>query len=71
MDRNAKEYYSDRIMALINRRGQVRVTEIASWAYMKKARVRRLLDWMVSAGYINKKKIKYAGNASMNVYSKK
>ena len=71
MDRSAKEYYSDRIMAMINRRGQIRVTEVASWTYMNKARVRRLLDWMVSAGYINKKKIKYAGNASMNVYSKK
>ena len=69
MNRNAKEYYSERIIALINRRGQVRVSEVASWAYLKKARVRRLLDWMVSAGYINKKTIKYAGNANMNVYS--
>lgn len=71
MNRNAKEYYSDRIIALINRRGHVRVSEVASWAYLNKARVRRLLDWMVSAGYINKKTIKYTGNANMNVYSKK
>lgn len=71
MDKNAKEYYSGRIMALINQRGPVRVTEVASWAYLNKARVRRLLDWMVSEGYIKKKTFKYAGNANMNVYSKK
>lgn len=71
MNRNAKEYYADRIMALINQRGPVRVSEVASCTYLNKARIRRLLDWMVSAGYINKKTFKYAGNANMNVYSKK
>lgn len=71
MNRNAKEYYSNRIIAMINQRGPVRVSEVASSTYLNKARVRRLLDWMVSAGYINKKTFKYAGNANMNVYSKK
>lgn len=71
MNKNEKYYYADRIVVLINRRNLIRVSEVASWLYLNKDRVRRLLDWMVSAGYITKKKIKYAGNASMNVYSKK
>lgn len=71
MAKNEKYSYADRIMILINRRNQIRVSEVASWLYMNKDRVRRLLDWMVSAGYINKKKIKFAGNANMNVYTKK
>lgn len=71
MNINAKKYYSGRIIELINLRGPVRVSEVASWTYINKARVRRLLDWMVSAGYLYKKTFKYAGNANMNVYSKK
>lgn len=71
MNKSERYNYVERILALINRRNQVRVSEVASWGYMNKDRARRLLDWMVSAGYINKKTIKYAGNANMNVYSKK
>ena len=70
MDKNAKKYYADRIMIFINRRGQIRVKDVASWLYLNKDRARRLLDWMVTDGYITKKTIKYAGNANMNVYSK-
>ena len=71
MNRNAKEYYADRILVFINRRGQIRVKDVTSWLYLNKDRSRRLLDWMVSVGYITKKTIKYAGNANMNVYFKK
>lgn len=71
MNKNAKEHYAERIMVLINRRNQIRVSEVASWLYLNKDRVRRLLDWMVSEGYINKKTIKFAGNANMNVYTRK
>lgn len=71
MNKSAKEHYAERIMVLINRRNQIRVSEVASWLYLNKDRVRRLLDWMVSEGYINKKTIKFAGNANMNVYTRK
>lgn len=71
MNKNAKWHYVDKIMELIKRRNQIRVSEVASCLYLNKDRVRRLLDWMVSEGYINKKTIKFAGNANMNVYSKK
>lgn len=71
MNKNAKEHYAERIMVLINRRNQIRVSEVASWLYLNKDRVRRLLDWMVYEGYINKKTIKFAGNANMNVYTRK
>lgn len=71
MKKNERWNYVDRIMELINHRNQIRVSEVASCLYLNKDRVRRLLDWMVSEGYINKKTIKFAGNANMNVYTRK
>ena len=71
MNKNAKEFYKDRILLRLEKQGSIRVSETASWLFLNKKRVRRLLDWMVSAGYLNKKTIKYAGNANMNVYTRK
>lgn len=71
MNKNAKEFYRDRILLRLEKQGSIRVSETASWLFLNKKRVRRLLDWMVSAGYLNKKTIKYAGNANMNVYTRK
>ena len=71
MNKNAKEFYRDRILLRLEKQGSIRVSETASWLFLNKKRVRRLLDWMVSAGYLNKKTIKYPGNANMNVYTRK
>lgn len=71
MNKNAKEFYRDRILLRLEKQGSIRVSETASWLFLNKKRVRRFLDWMVSAGYLNKKTIKYAGNANMNVYTRK
>ena len=71
MNKNAKEFYRDRILLRLEKQGSIRVSETASWLFLNKKRVRRLLDWMVSARYLNKKTIKYAGNANMNVYTRK
>ena len=71
MNKNAKEFYRDRILLRLEKQGSIRVSETASWLFLNKKRVRRLLDWMVSAGYLDKKTIKYAGNANMNVYTRK
>ena len=47
---------------------EIRVSDVASWYYLPKRKARNLLDWMVTKGMLKKKKIKYAGNAEMNVY---
>lgn len=50
------------------RYGEIRVSDVASWYYLPKRKARNLLDWMVTKGKLKKKKIRYAGNAEMNVY---
>lgn len=71
MNNSEKKIFAYRIMSKLNNNPQIRVADVASLLYINKGKARRILDWMVCQGYINKKTIKYAGNANMNVYSKK
>lgn len=58
------------IWEMLSRNPQIRVADVASMLYINKDKARRLLDWMVCRGYIKKKIIKYAGNATLNIYTK-
>lgn len=58
------------IWEMLSRNPQIRVADVASMLYINKDKARRLLDWMVSQGYIKKKVIKYVGNANLNVYTR-
>lgn len=71
MNNSEKKIFAYRIMSMLNNNPQIRVADVASLLYINKGKARRLLDWMVYQGYIKKKVIKFAGNASMNVYSQK
>lgn len=55
---------------MFNNNPQIRVSDVASLLYINKDKARRLLDWMVSQGYIKKRTIKYVGNANLNVYTR-
>ena len=70
MNRFMKEVYSNKIMLMLPFYHQLRVSDVASKLYLNKDKAGRLLDWMVSQGYIRKKVIKYVGNANLNVYTR-
>lgn len=68
MDQTKKLALAIQIKIKAYRYGEIRVSDVASWYYLPKRKARNLLDWMVTKGMLKKKKIKYAGNAEMNVY---
>lgn len=70
MNKFEKEVNANRIMLMLVQNPQIRVADVASLLYINKDKARRLLNWMVSQGYIKKKVIKYAGNANLNVYTR-
>ena len=70
MNKFSKEVLVNAILLRLHENKQIRVSDVASWFYLSKGKARRLLDWMVSADYLKKKVIRYAGNANMNVYEK-
>lgn len=70
MNKFEKEVNANQVMMMLVNNPQIRVSDVASKLYLNKDKARRLLDWMVSKGYIKKRTIKYAGNASLNVYNR-
>lgn len=70
MNKFEKEVNANQVMMMLVNNPQIRVSDVASKLYLNKDKARRLLDWMVSEGYIKKRTIKYAGNASLNVYNR-
>lgn len=70
MNKFEKEVNANSIMMMLTISPQIRVSDVASKLYLNKDKARRLLDWMVFQGYLKKKVIRYAGNASMNVYTR-
>lgn len=70
MNKFQKEVNANTIMLMLTQNPQIRVSDVTSKLYLNKDKARRLLDWMVFQGYLKKKVIRYAGNASMNVYTK-
>ena len=70
MDRQLKETNANIVLAMLRSNPQINVKDVATKLYINKDKARRLLDWMVSEGYIIKQTIKFDYNVKMNVYSR-
>ena len=70
MDRQQKESSANIILAMLRSNPQINVKDVATKLRINRDKARRLLDWMVSQGYIIKQTIKFDYNVMMNVYSR-
>lgn len=70
MDRQQKESSANLILTMLKRNPQISVKDVATELRINRDKARRLLDWMVSQGYIIKQTIKFDYNVIMNVYSR-
>lgn len=70
MDRQLKESSANIILTMLRRNPQINVKDVATKLRINRDKARRLLDWMVSQGYIIKQTIKFDYNVKMNVYSR-
>ena len=70
MNKFEKEVNANQVMMMLINDPQIRVSDVASKLYLNKDKARRLLDGMVREGCIEGRTIKYAGDASLNVYNR-
>lgn len=70
MDRQQKESSANIVLTMLRSNPQTSVKDVATKLRINRDKARRLLDWMVSQGYIIKKTIKFDYNVIMNVYSR-
>lgn len=70
MDRQQKESSANIVLTMLRSNPQISVKDVATKLRINRDKARRLLDWMVSQGYIIKKTIKFDYNVIMNVYSR-
>lgn len=70
MDRQQKESSANIILTMLRSNPQISVKDVATKLRINRDKARRLLDWMVSQGYIIKQTIKFDYNVKMNVYSR-
>lgn len=70
MDRQQKESSANIVLTMMRNNPQISVKDVATKLRINRDKARRLLDWMVSQGYIIKKTIKFDYNVIMNVYSR-
>ena len=70
MDRQLKESSANIILTMLRSNPQINVKDVATKLRINRDKARRLLDWMVSQGYIIKQTIKFDYNVIMNVYSR-
>lgn len=70
MDRQQKESSANIVLTMLRSNPQISVKDVATKLRINRDKARRLLDWMVSQGYIIKKTIKFDYNVKMNVYSR-
>lgn len=69
MDRQLKESSANIILTMLRSNPQISVEEVAERLCINRDKARRLLNWMVSEGYIIKRTIRFGYNVKMNVYS--
>lgn len=69
MDRQLKESSANIILTMLRSNPQISVEEVAERLCINKDKARRLLNWMVSEGYIIKRTIRFGYNVKMKVYS--
>lgn len=70
MDRQLKESSANIILTMLRSNPQINVKDVATKLRINRDKARRLLDWMVTQGYIIKQTIKFDYNVKMNVYSR-
>ena len=70
MDKQLKESSANIVLTMLRSNPQISVKDVATKLRINRDKARRLLDWMVSQGYIIKKTIKFDYNVKMNVYSR-
>ncbi len=70
MDRQQKESNANIILTMLRSNPQLNVNDVATRLKINKDKARRLLNWMISEGYIVKRTIRFGYNVKMNVYSR-
>ena len=70
MDRQLRESSANIILTMLRNNPQINVKDVATKLRINRDKARRLLDWMVSQGYIIKQTIKFDYNVKINVYSR-
>lgn len=69
MDRQLKESSANIILTMLRSNPQISVEDVAERLCINRDKARRLLNWMVSEGYIIKRTIRFGYNVKMKVYS--
>lgn len=70
MDRQQKESSANIVLTMMRSNPQISVEDVAAKLRINRDKARRLLNWMVSEGYIIKRTIRFGYNVKMNVYNK-
>lgn len=70
MDRQQKESSANLILSMLRSNPQISVEDVAARLCINRDKTRRLLNWMVSEGYIVKRTIRFGYNVKMKVYSR-
>lgn len=70
MDRQLKEASANIVLTMLRSNPQLNVNDVAARLKINKDKARRLLNWMISEGYIVKRTIRFGYNVKMNVYSR-
>lgn len=70
MDSQQKESNANIILTMLRSNPELNVNDVAARLKINKDKARRLLNWMISEGYIIKRTIRFGYNVKMNVYSR-
>ena len=70
MDRQQKESSANIVLTMLRSNPQISVEDVATKLKINRDKARRLLNWMVSEGYIIKRTIRFGYNVKMKVYSR-
>ena len=70
MDRQQKESSANLILTMLRSNPQISVEDVAAKLCINRDKARRLLNWMISEGYIVKRTIRFGYNVKMKVYSR-
>ena len=70
MDRQQKESSADLILTMMRSNPQISVEDVAAKLCINKDKAKRLLNWMVSEGYIVKRTIRFGYNIKRKVYNR-
>lgn len=70
MDRQQKESSANLVLTMLRSNPQISVEDVAARLIINRDKARRLLNWMISEGYIVKRTIRFGYNVKMNVYSR-